>query len=213
MPERNGIFSSTSEASVAYRDYLRLEKSGIEMVNLKMGENTIPVTLPYYLFTIGRELERLGQGRDALKLYLRLVMHYQVLDEENQIGTLTENRIHWLLGDKSWIQPTASELIRKIKHALELKNTQFLLPVISRDFGFGEERIERLPVNYKWAMTFFEDNWAGNVPLQVEVEPKDPKTVWLKVTGWSREHKIWYFVLHERERPLGWEWDGVVWGD
>ncbi len=213
LPERNGMAKTWQDVKGSYQDYLRLENAGVEMLDLKMGDTSVTVALPFYLFTIARECERLGKGPEAVKLYLRLLMHYPLLDEDNQLGIRIENRLHWILGDKRWLQPSAGQLAFRLQKALKTKNKKMLERFISRDFGFGEDTEDRVVVNYHWAVEFVDANWQNPSPLSVEVIPRDENTVWLKVSGWSGEHKIWYWVLRQREHPRGWEWDTVIWGD
>jgi hypothetical protein len=215
MPECQGVFSNLSEAMAAYRDYLKLERRGAEMLYIDMGSGQITATLPYYLFVLGREFERLDQPQAAVKLYIRLQMHYTLLNDEHPLALRTENRIHWILGDKRWFQPTAGSLTASLRRALQNKNLHDLEAVMSRDFGFGEEADgeERIPLDYREAAQMIASQWLGKKAISLSLVSREANTVYLKATGWSGEHKVWNLVLHRRDRPRGWEWDTVTWGD
>jgi len=217
MPERNGIFSSLPEVVSAYQDYLKLERAHTEMLKLKLGTDVVTVTLPFYLFTLGREFERLGRPQDAVKIYLHLQMHFTLLedDTQNPMGLKTENRLHWILAEKRWFRPSATVLTAALSQALAAKNSQALEALMSRDFGFGEEigGGERVPLDYHWATKMISERWAGNLKISVNPASGDANTVYLKSEGWGGEHKVWTLVLHRRDFPQGWEWDTINWGD
>jgi hypothetical protein len=215
MPERQGVFADLHQAQAAYRDYLNLEHRGTEMLKLTLGTEQVTVTLPFYLFTLGREFERLGQPDDAVKLYLHLQMHYTFLDDENPLGLRAENRLRWILGDKHWFKPTPEVLIEGLRRALEHKDPQALEELMSRDFGFGEDAGagERVPLDNRWAVQMMSSRWAASPNLTLTLVSRDSQRVFLKSVGWRGEHKIWNLVLHHRNRPQGWEWDTVTWGD
>jgi hypothetical protein len=182
----------------------------VEDVRLE-GEDERTVSLSYYLFMIAQGFEKFGRESDAAKLYLRLLTTYPVIHEGGQLGVMAENRVRWLIGDKSWIAPTSDQLILKIEHALQAKDMEDLSHLISRDFGFGRTVGDRFAVRYQDGLDLIAQEIKTLDHPMVEVMQSDDEQVLLKTTGWERGNKTWYFELHKNQRRKGWEWDLAYW--
>lgn len=212
IPERKVDFDKPAQAVRAYLDYLRLEKAGVETVRMESRYYNRTVSLSIYLFTIAQAFEKFNRDNDAAKLYLRLLINYPLIYEKEQLGVEAENRLKWILGDKSWMSPTADELILRIEKTIITRNGAALKQVISRDFGLGRTRNERYAVPYEDALAVMTGELPDIVNPTVEVVDKTtPERMVLKVTGWRHHSKTWYLVLHKNLRLNAWEWDLAYW--
>jgi len=128
------------------------------------------------------------------------------------LGIRVENRLRWLLGDKSWVFSSADDLVSKLKQALSSRNIRALSRIMSRDFGFGSDAENRLAVNYHEGLMLIEESLKKSARVAVEsISMEQPGRIRIKTSGWSGEHKVWYFSLHQQNRPKGWEWDLAYW--
>ncbi len=212
IPERKVDFDKPTQAVRAYLDYLRLEKAGVDSVRMESRYFNRTVSLPIYLFTIAEAFEKLGRQEDAAKLYLRLLVDYPLIYEKEQLGVDAENRLKWILGDKSWMAPTADELILRVEKAIITRDGGALKKVISRDFGLGRTRSERYAVPYQEVLKVMAQELPTITDPTVEiVNTTGQGRVVLKITGWRRQTKTWYLVLHKNLRLDAWEWDLAYW--
>ncbi len=211
IPDRNVTLQTFPDLLASYHDYLKLEKAGVGLVRLHLDGVVHTVSMPYYLFLIASGLERQGRPDDAVKVYLRLLTHFSLLGGRNQLGIRADNRLRWLLGDKSWVLPSV-ELVRRLRAALERKDPEALRRLISPDFGFGVDEADRLAVNYEDGLRIIAQNMqkARNLDLQV-LQPADEDTILLKTTGWSGMKDTWYFFLTRPRGAEGWEWNLAFW--
>ncbi len=213
IPLRNGEYRSLSETLRAYHEYLKLESRGVETVRLRTSAAELTVSLPHYLYRIAQEFEKRGKENHAAKLYLRLLLHYPLLDNDSQLGIRTDNRLRWLLGDKSWIVPSREELTLRLEEALQAHDLKTLQRLISHDFSFGLDDSDRLAVNYLEGLRFIAYNLNNAKRLDVQEVPQpSADQALLKATGWAGG-RTWYFTLHRSERPAGWEWIAASWGE
>ncbi|MCK5241563.1 hypothetical protein KAR34_03835 [bacterium] len=212
IPQRNVDFKEPKQAVKSYYDYRRLEVAGVETVRLQTRYFNRTVSLAYYLYTIAQAFENFGRENEAKKLYLRLLMNYPVIHEGGQLGVMTENRLYWLLGDKSWVMSSLDELILKLERALQKHDQKALGKLISRDFGFGRNYSERYAVKYKDGLNMLTDELANLRRPTVEIISKaEDERVVLKTTGWENGEKNWFFAIHKNHRLQGWEWDMAYW--
>ncbi len=214
-PLRQADLETSREAVAAYHDYLRLERFGVPTVRLERGGEVEEVELPEYLFALGEVFERLGRPRDAVQLYLRLLLNHPVLDRDDQLGVRTENRLRWVLGDQRWVVADLADLIRRLSAALAARDGEALRQLMSRDFGLGWNEDHRLAMDYQDGVSFFTSNFRGSEGVHVDrVDPVDPaQRVNLRTTGWGGSHPVWVLSLRHRARPGGWEWDLAYWED
>lgn len=215
LPERSGAVEDAAGAVRAYRDYVGLERRGAEQVRLKSESGDEDVPLPYYLFMLAGEFERLGNSEDAVKLYLRLLTHYPLMEEEeSQLGIMAENRLRWLLGDKRWILRESGELTARLAAALAARDTTALQRIMSRDFGLGSDADERYAVDYREGLKMIRSSLDVSPRVTVDaVEEPEPGRVLIKTSGWHGEHAVWYFGLRHLDQPEGWEWDLAYWDE
>lgn len=212
IPQRSLDFEKPREVVRSYYDYRRLEQAGVETVTIKSQYFTRRVSLSQYLYLIAMAFEDFGKEADAKKLYLHLLIHYPVINEGSQLGVMTENRLRWLLGDKSWVLASVDELILRLERALCQQDVQALARLISRDFGFGRNYDERYAVKYQDGIKLISGELSGLRRPVVEVVSKiEDENVLLKTTGWEQGKKIWYFSLQKNQRMQGWEWDLAYW--
>jgi len=212
IPQRNVNYEEPRQVVKSYYDYCRLEKAGVETIKIKTRYFNRTVSLAYYLYIIAQAFESFGRESDAKKLYLRLLMNYPVIHEGGQLGVMTENRLRWLLGDKSWVMTSVDELILKLERALQRHDEKALGKLISRDFGFGRNYSERFAVKYQDGLKLLTDELSHLQHPTVEVIAKvDGEKVLLKTTGWENGKKNWYFAIHKNHRLQGWEWDMAYW--
>lgn len=212
MPQRSLDFDNPAQVARSLRDYRRLEKKGVETIAVKTHHLTRVVSLSYYLYLLALAMEQFGRERDAEKLYLHLLIQYPVLHDNSQLGVMTENRLHWLLGDKRWISPSLDELILKLEYALLKQDAKALEALISRDFGFGRNYEERFAVKYQDGARFLAEEMKTLRQPVVEIHSKtEAGQVVLKTSGWEDGRKTWYFSLRRNPRAEGWEWDLAYW--
>ncbi|MBN1594429.1 hypothetical protein JW933_00740 [candidate division FCPU426 bacterium] len=212
MPLRNVDYKDPAQVVKSYYDYRRLEQAGVETLKVQSRYFTRTVSLSYYLYTIAQAFESFGRENDAKKLYLRLLLNYPSLHEGGQLGVMTENRLRWLLGDKSWVVASLDELILRLERALQKHDVKTLGRLISRDFGFGRDYRERYAVKHSEGLKMLEAELGGLQHPTVEIVSKTAdEQVILKTTGWEHGQKNWYFGLHKNHRLQGWEWDLAYW--
>ncbi|MCD4812509.1 hypothetical protein K8S19_02265 [bacterium] len=212
IPQRSIDYQKPQEVVKSYYDYRRLEKAGVETIKIKTRYFDRTVSLAYYLYTIARAFESFGRETDAKRLYLRLLMNYPLLYQGGQLGIMTENRLIWLLGDKSWVVTSVDELILRLERAVIKQDAPALRKLISRDFGFGRDYNERFAVKYKDGLEVIVSEFGNLEHPQVEIVSKiEDDTIVLKTTGWESGNKNWFFSLHKNHRLQGWEWDLAYW--
>lgn len=212
IPERSGDFSRVQDLADSFRDYLRLEKTGVEVIRLKTGLKRRMITLAAYLFTLAQGFERAGRDSDAAKLYLRLLSRYPVLHEGSQLGIMAENRLRWLIGDQHWLVPSAQELTNRLGFALQHRDITLLGRLMSRDFGFGRDSSDRFAITPAEGFALFSQGLQTlKSPARLEISAAG-ETEWrLKSPGWEDGRRTWYFVLHKNPRRQRWEWDLAYW--
>lgn len=212
IPERNAEFKDVKALVRSFRDYRKLEKAGVEAVRLKGKFLDRTVSMEFYLYTLGQAFEKFGRESDAAKLYLRLLTTYPVIHQGSQLGVMVENRLRWLLGDKSWIDPSLDDLILRIDRALHNRDAKALAALISRDFAFGRTYEDRFAVKYQEGLELIAQDLAGLKDPTVEVVAKTGEDqVLLKTTGWEEGNRTWFFALRKNLRHKGWEWDLAFW--
>jgi hypothetical protein len=212
MPQRSLDFDNSTQVTKSLRDYRRLERKGVETIAVKTHRLTRIVSLSFYLYLLAQALEEFGRERDAEKVYLHLLIQYPVLHDNSQLGVMTENRLHWLLGDKRWVSPSVDELILKLEYALLKQDEQALQALISRDFGFGRNYEERFAVKYQDGVRLLAEEMKTLRQPVVEIYSKEEADqVVLKTSGWEDGKKTWYFSLRHNPRVEGWEWDLAYW--
>lgn len=213
-PVRSGEFSGAGAEVRAYHDYLALERAGAESVHIVNLHEDEVVSLPFYLFMVARAFERRGRFQDAAKLYFRMLLSYSLLEDEGQLGVRVENRLRWILGDKSWALATPEELAKRLVLALARRDRDGLERLISRDFGFGRSEDDRYAVDYHEALQILEESLADSpeVALDTLVQTEPERWV-LRTTGWIGEHRVWYFNLRRSPVLGAWEWTLAAWGE
>jgi hypothetical protein len=214
VPERSTEFKNRSDAVRTYHDYLHLESTGVETVHVRDSYFDQIVSLPFYLYLLAREFERAGKYSDAAKLYLRLLIRYSLLEEDNQLGVRVENRLRWVLADKSWIMGSSQELLLRLQQALATQDAAALERIISRDFGFGRDESIRYAVDYHDGLLLIRENLKRSPHVAVDsvIRPENGRIV-VRTVGWEGDHRVWYFSLRRLDRPAGWEWTLVAWGE
>jgi hypothetical protein len=205
-------WNSEKEIRRAYADYRWLESSGRQELTVENSVVEEKISLAFYLFKIAEALERVGRGRDAEKLYLRLLLRHTALQADNQLGVMAENRLRWLIGDKSWVAPAADILVQRLESALRSKNFRMLEKLLSRDFGIGRTLDNRFFLPYPEAIQLIEKNFQNAGPIVVEVIDEIPnEKMLLKTTGWDHGKRAWYLGLYHNRQAKGWEWNLAYW--
>ena len=212
VPERKLINPDIKQIIKLYYDYYYLEKKGIQRVKLIQKDKISTLTLPEYLYTLGKSFEELGSENNAKKIYLRLLVNYPIIYKSNQLGVEVENRFNWLVGSKDWLKPNVDELILKLEKALSEKKQSMLKGLISRDFGFGSNQKDRFVINYKEALQIICKGFKNTSNFTMEIIPQtSEKKMVLKTTGWENGEKIWYFILNKNIKRKSWEWNLAYW--
>ncbi len=212
IPQRNAEFKKTQDAVKSYYDYRRLERAGVKTLKLRTINFDRTVSLAYYLYVIAQAFEHFERDSDAVKLYLRLLVHYPLLYEGSQLGVMAENRLRWLVGDKAWIIPNVDDLVIQLERALKTRDIKAVAGLISRDFGFGRTYKHRFAVTSRDGIELIGEEFKQLDHLTVEiVGEQDDEELLLKTTGWDKGRKTWYFALHKNQRLHGWEWKLAYW--
>lgn len=212
FPLRQGEWQRPEQVLRSFYEYRQLERQGTEAVRLLVDRREHVVSLAFYLYSLAQAFERFDRDQDAAKLYLRLLASYPIMADGGQLGIMAENRLRWLIADKSWVLASESELILRLESALRRHDPKALGALVSRDFGFGASADDRFAVNYPETIQLLTAALKDlNTPTVEVVSEVENEKVLLKTTGWEHGTKTWYFTLHRNPKVQGWEWDLAYW--
>jgi tetratricopeptide (TPR) repeat protein len=182
------------------------------------------------LFRLGKEYERVGEWRSALKAYARFLPYAGAeIPEYPDAFAYARQMIDFDSGVKSWAFESLSTLVARVRDAVEDRDLDaieryrskigfFVLSWRQVDTGIpprSEFRIE----------DFFPEIQVGaqNVPTIKFASGIDPSSnsteAYLRTEGWEGPERVWYFYFRKINFPADmdvhgrWEWIGIYMGE